>query len=96
MDIGKILRDERLRVKPSKEELKILKRDVDGIVSLLELEIKKQGVNADVFIGGSFAKQTIVRNDTYEIDIFVRFDRKYDDLTGALEKVVKKKKAMYR
>ena len=88
MDIGKILRDERLRVKPSKEELKILKRDVDGIVSLLELEIKKQGVNADVFIGGSFAKGTLLKREDYDIDIFIRFDWRLKDITLYLEKIV--------
>lgn len=88
MNISQILKDEGLRVKPNKEELNILKRDVDGVVSLLELEIRKQKINADVFIGGSFAKGTLLKREDYDIDIFIRFDWRLKDISLYLEKIV--------
>jgi tRNA nucleotidyltransferase (CCA-adding enzyme) len=54
-----------------------------------ELKIK-----AEVFLGGSLAKNTLVKKDFYDIDIFVRFDRSYDnrisDILGKLLKDAKR------
>ncbi|MFQ5531566.1 MAG: nucleotidyltransferase domain-containing protein, partial [Candidatus Nanoarchaeia archaeon] len=43
--------------------------------------LKKQKINAQVFVGGSFAKNTVIKKKYYDIDIFVRFDAKYEDKT---------------
>lgn len=90
MNISQILKEERVRAKPDKEELKILKKDADEAVSLLELEIKKQEINADVFIGGSFARGTLLKREDYDIDIFVRFDWRLENISLFLEKIVNK------
>ena len=45
----------------------------------LEGRIKKKGVEAEVFLGGSLAKGSLVKKDVYDVDVFVRFDKKYGD-----------------
>ena len=36
-------------------------------------------IDAEVFVGGSYAKKTLMRKDDYDVDIFLRFDSKYDE-----------------
>ncbi|MFW6283185.1 MAG: nucleotidyltransferase domain-containing protein, partial [Minisyncoccales bacterium] len=48
-------------------------------INELKTEIKKQGVDARVFIGGSFAKGTLIKKKKYDVDVFIRFSNKYTD-----------------
>jgi len=80
----------------SKEEQKILIKESERITSLIREGLKKAKTSAEVFVGGSFAKNTLVKGEFYDIDIFVRFDWKYEDisrlLSNVLEKLTKKNK----
>ncbi len=79
-------------IKPSKEEVKSLQDKVKEFVELLQKEIKKIKGGIDVFVGGSFAKGTMLKNtnqNNYDVDIFVRFDYKYDNISDLLEKCLK-------
>lgn len=75
---------------PSKEEITSLKEESTTITEKLKDEIKKENINADIFAGGSFAKNTLVRKKPYDVDIFVRFDWRIDDISDLLGKIVKK------
>ncbi|MBR9704305.1 hypothetical protein GOV12_02755 [Candidatus Pacearchaeota archaeon] len=59
----------------------------------LSNDLNKKGILADVFVGGSLAKKTLVKKDKYDIDVFVRFNKKYidSDISVILEKVLSKK-----
>lgn len=80
------------------EQIKLLKPDVSVIKELenrsrefvvkLQEEISKSKTEADVFIGGSFAKGTLLKADNYDVDIFVRFDKKYEQLSDRLERLL--------
>ncbi|MFT4343609.1 MAG: nucleotidyltransferase domain-containing protein [Candidatus Woesearchaeota archaeon] len=55
------------------------KEKIKKIISEIKKSITKQKIDADVLLGGSTAKDTIIGND-FDIDIFVRFnDKKYSD-----------------
>ncbi|MEX0920248.1 MAG: nucleotidyltransferase domain-containing protein [Candidatus Pacearchaeota archaeon] len=41
--------------------------------------IRKSGLDADAFVGGSLAKETMVKKDIYDIDIFIRFGKKHSN-----------------
>jgi len=47
-------------------------------------------ISADVFIGGSFAKGTLVRKDKYDVDVLVRFNWRYDNISDLLEEPLKR------
>lgn len=79
----------KLDFSPDKEELIYLKRETAGFVELLRKGLAKTKVDADVFVGGSFAKGTLAESSEYDIDVFVRFDWKHESLSELLEKVVK-------
>lgn len=58
----------------------------------LKDSLKKSGIDADAFVGGSLAKETMVRKDCYDIDIFIRFEKNHSgqDLSGLTQNVLKK------
>ncbi len=87
--INKILKQQIELVKPDEEIMKSLIRRTGSIVGLLEEDIKKLNVSADVFVGGSFAKGSLVKKENYDIDIFIRFDWRIEDISNVLESVVR-------
>lgn len=66
-----------------------IKAETKRIVEKLKEGLKKNKYNADVFVGGSYAKGTLGKKEIYDVDIFVRFDWKYEELSERLEKVIK-------
>jgi tRNA nucleotidyltransferase (CCA-adding enzyme) len=53
--------------------------------------LNKKRIKANVFVGGSIAKKTIIRKDKYDIDLFVRFDyQKYSKVEGELGDILDK------
>ena len=68
---------------PSREETVALRAKVKEFVAALQKQVGK----AQVFVGGSFAKGTLVKKEKYDVDVFVRFSGK-GDFVGRLEKVV--------
>ncbi len=75
--IGSILKEVLEKINPSKEEVSKINSYLKEFISDFEKELRKTKISADVFIGGSFAKKTMIKKGQYDIDIFVRFDEKY-------------------
>jgi tRNA nucleotidyltransferase (CCA-adding enzyme) len=75
---------------PSKEELSYLKEKTEKLTSDLRAALKKDKIDADVFVGGSFAKGTLIGGEFYDIDIFVRFNWKYENISEILRKTLGK------
>jgi tRNA nucleotidyltransferase (CCA-adding enzyme) len=73
-----------------KKEFIFLKKETEQFLKLLEKYLGEEKIDADVFLGGSFAKGTLAKSDNYDADIFVRFDWKYENLSDLLEIVLKK------
>jgi tRNA CCA-adding enzyme len=92
--IDLILEEVIKRVEPSEEEIKYINKFLKEFIEKIKSQIKKQKIKADVFVGGSFAKGTLIKKDKYDIDIFLRFDKQYpnnelSDLTKKLLKEIK-------
>lgn len=87
--INSVLRQVLEKVRPKKESSEIdknLKKFMDKLI----LELNKKNIDADIFIGGSFAKNTIIKKQVYDIDLFLRFDKKYkNDISKITEKLLK-------
>lgn len=80
-------------IKPSSSEIENVKKIIGSFNGILDSSLKKQKILAETFIGGSIAKNTIVKRKRYDIDVFVRFSyEKYKEremeLGGILEKAV--------
>lgn len=88
--INSVIKEVLTLAKPSKEELKEIGKTLEEFLGKLEETRKRNKINAEVFVGGSFAKNTIIKKDSYDIDIFIRFDKKYKDefLSELTEKIL--------
>lgn len=86
--INSILKNVLSEIKPSEEEFKEMNGMINNFVSRIEDKIKKRGIDAEIFVGGSFAKKTVIKKDYYDADIFLRFDRKYGEEISELAKKI--------
>jgi len=89
-NIKSVLKEQVLLVKVDDETADKLKSSTKNFIESLDRALKKNKIDADVFVGGSFAKNTLVKKDKYDVDIFVRFDWRYDDISDILEKPLEK------
>jgi tRNA nucleotidyltransferase (CCA-adding enzyme) len=88
MSLKKVLAE--LDIAPSGEDMKDLKEGTEKVVGALKEELKKVRQAKEVVVGGSFAKGTLAKSEVYDVDIFVRFDWRQDDISKLLENGVKK------
>ena len=77
-----------------KEEIAHLEKEAKHLKNELGGSIKKNRISAEVFIGGSLAKKTLVKEEVNYIDIFVRFAKKYTgaDISALLCKIIERSK----
>jgi len=88
VNIQKVILEQVKLLRPDELVIKELKKKSKIFVDRLNEEIIKSKISADVFVGGSFAKGTLLKSDNYDVDIFVRFDWKYENLSEILEKLL--------
>ena len=81
--ISSILKEVLENVNPLEENLEMIESSLKEFLAKFEKSLKKLKINADIFVGGSYAKNTMIRKNNYDIDIFVRFveDRDISKLT---------------
>ncbi|MEK6836349.1 MAG: nucleotidyltransferase domain-containing protein [Nanoarchaeota archaeon] len=87
-DLQKIVREQIEILRPDSEAIKSLHKISKEFIYQLNNEIRRSRIDADVFVGGSFAKGTQIKSGNYDVDIFVRFDWKYESLSEILEKII--------
>ena len=75
--VNSVLKEVLEKINPSEEDLKFIKKTLEEFKEKIERRIKEKKIDADVFVGGSFAKGTLIKKKDYDIDIFIRFDIKY-------------------
>ncbi len=90
-DIKKVLKEQISKVRLEEKELARIKEETESFVNEIAKKIKKNKLEAEPFVGGSLAKGTLIKKDKYDIDIFVRFSKKYKDeqLSSMLGSVLK-------
>jgi len=88
----KILEKVLKRIKLDEKELEKMNFCIEKFVEALNKEIKRNKIKAEVFVGGSSGKGTVVKRKKQDIDIFIRFSKKYKDnrLSELLGKILKK------
>ncbi len=88
--INSILTEVLQKIEPPKEDLKIIDNSLKEVLLELKARIKKHKIKVEIFIGGSFAKKTVIKKDKYDVDVFLRFDKKYkEDLSKLTAKILK-------
>lgn len=94
--VENILKEVLARVEPSKQDLEIINKFLKQFKEKIEKQIKKQKLDAVLFEGGSFAKKTIIKKDSYDIDIFIMFSEKFklQNISKLTEKLLKEIKGV--
>lgn len=91
-NLNSILKEVLGRIKPSKEELRDIENSLKAFIIQVQKNMKSQKIKAEIFVGGSFAKDTMIKKDSYDIDIFIRFDKKHKDISELTKKLLKNMK----
>lgn len=84
----RILKEQIVRLRPDPIAFTELRKLADVFLDAVTASLKRLRVDAEAFIGGSFARGTFLKSDRYDVDIFVRFNWKYENLSDMLEKVL--------
>jgi len=85
-----VLKEVLEKIKPSEKEIKEMEISAEEVLYKIKKKINSLKIKADIFIGGSFAKHTVIKKDKYDVDIFLRFDKKYQkDISELTEKILK-------
>ncbi len=89
--LGDILKEVLKRVEPSKQDLEKINKSLKQFKEKIEKQIKKKKLNAVLFEGGSFAKKTIIKKDSYDVDVFIMFPEKFkfQNISKITEKLLK-------
>ena len=95
-NINSILREVLKTVKPSDEEIKEIDKELKVFLENIKKKTKELKIDAEIFVGGSYAKGTLIRKDHYDIDVFLRFSEKYEqkELPELATKILGKVKNM--
>ncbi len=93
--MSKEIYSQKIDFKPEEEIMDLLrKRTAETLASIKKISSKDK-LRVEVFVGGSFAKNTLVKKNSYDIDVFLRLDKKdfaenVTELKKIAEKVAKK------
>ena len=90
--IKEVLKKQAEKINPPEAENKKIKTFLQEISKNILRKIKEKRIKADVFVGGSYAKDTLIQKDKYDVDIFVRFDKSFDErkVSETLQKLLPK------
>ena len=89
--INLILEEVLKKSKPSETDLKDIEVALKNFLKKLDKKIKSSKLDAEIYIGGSYAKDTMINKKMYDVDIFIRFPKnkkKHEDISKLTEKLL--------
>jgi len=94
--LNDVLKEVLVEIIPSTPTIDFMSEELNHFLEQGNKRLKKLKLDAEFFVGGSFAKDTVVKKGSYDVDIFLRFDKKYpeEDLPKLTKKVLKKTKGV--
>jgi len=87
--IDSILKEVLEKIKPPQEDLEFIDSTLKKFLEDLRKRIKKNKIKAELFVGGSFAKGTVILKDYYDVDVFIRFDKKHKEISKLTKKILR-------
>ncbi len=96
-NIRQILKQQLEIIKPEEKIIDKINKISKEFCESLRKKLKNKKIKADVFIGGSVAKKTLIKKNKYDVDVFVRFDISYKnkDISKILESILKNSKKIH-
>lgn len=95
-NIENILKEVLENIKISEKDEEKINNSLNEVLKHIKKNISKLKIDAEIFVGGSFAKETLIKTEKYDIDIFIRFktskefsdDKKHEDISKLTEKLL--------
>jgi tRNA CCA-adding enzyme len=84
--INDVLNEVLGKVKLPKEKLDEFETALNDFIKKLKKRIDLLNIDAEIFVGGSFAKKTVIKKEKYDADVFLRFNKKYNKEISILTK----------
>jgi len=84
------------QIVPSNKEVKEIEEKLKKFLKIVKENLKRKKLDVEIFIGGSFAKATQIRKKVYDIDIFFRFSKNYENISELTENLLKNFKNVKR
>lgn len=76
-EINLILNQVLKNINPDEKEIFEIESYLRDFLKKFNSTLKDKKIKAQVFIGGSFAKKTLIKKGVYDIDVFIRFNEEY-------------------
>tara|TARA_Y100000310_G_scaffold197376_3_gene197479 strand:+ start:1004 stop:2278 length:1275 start_codon:yes stop_codon:yes gene_type:complete len=86
--INQILEEVSKKVKLSENDLKEIEISLKEFFKKLDKKIKSSKLDVEVFIGGSFAKKSMINKKMYDVDIYIRFHKRYENISELTKKLL--------
>jgi len=80
------------KIEPEKKELEFMNRSSAEFLKQLKVALVSLKIEAEPFVGGSFAKNTVVKKNLYDCDIFLRFKKTDKDISKITKRILEKAK----
>ncbi len=77
--LNSVLEEALKKINPPEQEMKFMKNSLKNSEVTIIKRINLLKIDAEIFVGGSFAKRTMIKKNKYDIDIFLRFNKKYKE-----------------
>src|SRR3989344_2843668 len=87
--INSILKDVLKNIQPPEKDLKIINNSLARFLIDVKKKIKNLKINAEIYVGGRFSKNTLIKKDIYDIDVFIRFEKNYKEISEITKKIIK-------
>ncbi len=88
-NIKKVFQEQLDLIKPPEEVEEKIREVAEEFIEELREKLSLKKIKADIFIGGSVAKGTVIKKDVYDMDVFVRFEGYSDsEISGLLGRVM--------
>ena len=75
----KILEEVLKKIEPGKEEIKEIENSTREFLERVKKRISELKFNVKIFVGGSFAKKTLIKKGKYDVDVFLRFGKDFEE-----------------
>lgn len=79
MKNSSVLKEVLDKIEPPREDKELIEKSVKNFSLLLKKNIMKVKNKPEIFFGGSYAKKTMIKKGKYDIDIFLRYDKSYNE-----------------
>ena len=74
-----------------KEQEKFIGKELKLFLTKVKKSIISNKIDAQIFVGGSFAKKTAINKKVHDVDVFIRFSQKYEEkeFPNLIKKILK-------